>query len=50
VTREDRLRRIRDKINDAWDDPRPSRPAMEVFDRIEALREAETRSPKRSRD
>jgi antitoxin ParD1/3/4 len=25
------------KINAAWDDPSPSRPADEVFDRLEAL-------------
>ncbi len=25
------------KINAAWDDPGPSRPAAEVFDRLEAL-------------
>jgi len=34
---EDRKRQLRLKIDAAWTDPRPSRPATEVFARIEAL-------------
>jgi antitoxin ParD1/3/4 len=34
---EDRKRQICAKIDAAWTDPRPSRPAAEVFARIEAL-------------
>lgn len=34
---EARARRIKAKIDEAWDDPRPSLPANEVFERIEAL-------------
>ena len=33
---DERARVLKDKINEAWDDPRPSLPAAEVFDRIEA--------------
>jgi antitoxin ParD1/3/4 len=33
---EERAAQLKAKINDAWDDPRPSRPADDVFDRIEA--------------
>jgi antitoxin ParD1/3/4 len=33
---EERARLLKTKIDEAWDDPRPSRPAAEVFDRIEA--------------
>jgi len=33
---EERIAQLKAKINEAWDDPRPSRPADEVFDRIEA--------------
>ena len=34
---EERKRQLKAKIDAAWNDPRPSRPASEVFDRIEAL-------------
>jgi antitoxin ParD1/3/4 len=34
---EERARVLKGKINEAWDDPRPSRPAAEVFDEIEAV-------------
>jgi antitoxin ParD1/3/4 len=33
---EERAVQLKAKINEAWDDPRPSRPADDVFDRIEA--------------
>jgi len=44
---ESRIRLLKDKINEAWDDPRPSRPAGEAFDRIETLHKATVRSTKR---
>jgi hypothetical protein len=31
----ERARVLKAKIDEAWDDPRPSRPANEVFSRIE---------------
>ena len=37
MTRQERVQRLKAKINDAWDDPNPSRPAAEVFDRIERI-------------
>jgi len=37
LTQEERVRRLKRKIDEAWDDPRPSLPADEVLDRIEAL-------------
>jgi antitoxin ParD1/3/4 len=37
MTRQEQLRRLKAKINDAWDDPRPSRPAADAFGRIEKL-------------
>ena len=33
----ERAQQIKAKINKAWDDPRPSRPIDEVFDRVEKL-------------
>jgi antitoxin ParD1/3/4 len=36
ITLEERTAQLKAKIDEAWDDPRPSRPADEVFDRIEA--------------
>lgn len=36
MTRQERVRRLKAKINDAWDDPSPSRPADEAFERIHA--------------
>lgn len=39
---QERRRRLKAKIDDAWDDPRPSLPADEVFDRIEALHASTT--------
>jgi len=37
MTRRERMRRLKAKINDAWDDPGPSRPADDVFGRLESL-------------
>jgi antitoxin ParD1/3/4 len=34
---QERRRRLKAKIDEAWDDPRPSVPAEDVFERIEAL-------------
>ena len=34
---EERKRQMKAKIDAAWNDPRPSRPAKEVFARLEAL-------------
>ena len=44
---EARGRLLKDKINEAWDDPRPSRPADDVFDRIEAMHGQALRAKKR---
>jgi len=33
----ERALQIKAKINEAWDDPRPSRPIDEVFERVEKL-------------
>jgi antitoxin ParD1/3/4 len=44
---EARAKLLKDKINEAWDDPRPSRPADEVFNRIEAIHEVTARLKKR---
>ena len=45
---ESRAKLLKDKINEAWDDPRPSRPAEEVFGRIEAIHDEAVR-PKKNR-
>ncbi len=45
---QERAELLKAKINEAWDDPRPSRPIDEVFDRIEA-RHAEATRPKNDR-
>jgi antitoxin ParD1/3/4 len=45
---ESRAKLLKDKINEAWDDSRPSRPAGEVFDRIEAIH-GEAVRPKKNR-
>ena len=37
MARQERLGRLKAEINDAWDDPSPSRPAADAFDRIEKL-------------
>jgi len=37
MARQERLRSLKAKINDAWDDPSPSRPADDVFGRVEKL-------------
>jgi antitoxin ParD1/3/4 len=37
MMRQDRLRSLKAKINEAWDDPSPSRPAADAFGRIEKL-------------
>ena len=44
---EARAELLKDKINEAWNDPRPSRPADEVFERIEAMHRGATRTKKR---
>jgi antitoxin ParD1/3/4 len=43
---EERVRLLKEKINEAWNDPRPSVPADEVFDEIEALYEKPVRPAK----
>ncbi|HEY1795764.1 MAG TPA: type II toxin-antitoxin system ParD family antitoxin [Stellaceae bacterium] len=43
---EERVRLLKKKINEAWDDPRPSLPADEVFDEIEAMYEKSARPAK----
>lgn len=37
MSAQERARLIKAKIDEAWDDPRPSLPMHEVFERIEAL-------------
>ena len=37
ISLEERAKLLKAKINEAWDDPRPSLPADEIFDEIEAL-------------
>lgn len=37
MSAQERARRIKAKIDEAWDDPRPSLSADEVFERLEAL-------------
>lgn len=37
-------RQLKAKIDEAWDDPRPSRPAEDVFDRLETMHAEKTRS------
>lgn len=37
MARQERLRSLKARINGAWDDPIPSRPADDAFDRIEKL-------------
>ena len=37
MSAQERARVLKAKIDEAWNDPRPSRPAAEVFDRLEAL-------------
>jgi len=45
---QERAQILKAKINEAWDDPRPSRPAEEVFARIEAAH-ADAMRPKNGR-
>jgi hypothetical protein len=45
----ERTKHLKARINEAWDDPRPSRPAAEVFDRIEATHAKAVRAAKKSR-
>ena len=45
---EERARLLKEKIDEAWIDPRPSLPADEVFDEIEALYDEPAR-PMKSR-
>lgn len=49
LTQEERAQRLKGKIDEAWDDPRPSLPADEVFDRVEALHAKTVRRSQRSR-
>ena len=44
---EARAKLLKEKINEAWDDPRPSRPLDEAFDRIEATHSEMVRTQKR---
>jgi antitoxin ParD1/3/4 len=37
LSRQERVRSLKAKINHAWDDPAPSRPAADAFSRIEKL-------------
>ena len=37
MSAQERVRRIKAKIDAAWDDPYPSLPLDEVFERLEAL-------------
>jgi hypothetical protein len=37
MVRQERLGSLKARINEAWDDPRPSLTAEEAFDRIEKL-------------
>jgi hypothetical protein len=37
MSMQERVEGLKTKINEAWDDPRPSRPSDDVFSRIEAL-------------
>ena len=37
MTQQERVRSLKAKINDAWEDPKPSRPAADVFERLESL-------------
>lgn len=46
---QERAERLKAKINEAWDDPRPSRPAEEVFARLEARHAKAARRPKNDR-
>jgi antitoxin ParD1/3/4 len=48
LTLAERASRLRMQINEAWDDPRPSRPADDAFDRIEAMHAATTRQNDRA--
>ena len=43
---EERRRQIKARIDAAWKDPRPSRPAEEVFARLEALHTRTKKSPR----
>lgn len=37
MTRQERMRSLKTRIDDAWDDPASSRPAADAFGRIEKL-------------
>ena len=45
---QERAQLLKARINEAWDDPRPSRPADQAFERIEAAH-AEAARPKNDR-
>jgi antitoxin ParD1/3/4 len=49
MARQERLRSLKAKINDAWDDPSPSSPAGDAFDRIEKLHADAVASSSKSR-
>jgi len=46
---QERMRLLKAKIDEAWNDPRLSRPAAEVFDRIEILHAQTVESGKHGR-
>ena len=43
----ERAQMLKAKINEAWDDPRPSLPAAEVFGRLETLHRRSARRTKK---
>ena len=49
MTRQERVQRLRAGIDEAWDDPDPSRPADDVFGRIEKLHADAAATPSKKR-
>jgi antitoxin ParD1/3/4 len=49
MVRQERQRSLKAKIDDAWDDPSPSRQAGDVFNRIEKLHADAVANPSKSR-
>ena len=49
MSRQERVRRLKAKINDAWDDSGPSRRATDAFDRIEKLHAASVATSSKKR-
>ena len=47
VSLRERAQALKAKIDAAWDDPRPSLPAADVFDRIETLHRRSARRTKK---